>query len=430
MNVHKQGIARDDFNVPHGLTNAKENDRCENTVSKMRRLKEQMDQAISCRYQQDYSYGNRFLGMPWERRVSSPPSPCRRYSPYVIPQTHCRHNPLPPLLPYPPPPPHQQQIQQQQPSSPLNTFPSQKSLFINPSVDSFQYPTSPLSYEFEGPYDNINPSIPPTAKYYKWSKPLGPFSTLNTDGSVAKRRSGIGGIIRNSDGVPLLAFADRCPEMPIYAVELWAIRRGLQLALSSGVKYLNVDTDSTDAVKWIFSLTSKCPLLVRKCISDIHVLLNCFVSWHVKHVYRETNSAADFLSKFAENAELILHPYHFPPQLQHIVDEDAKGHLYLRLKFSATNNCKNLTTQCGSSTSLPADSAIQAAPVITGQLQSPVSRVLLMPDYNVSAEAMNVRKQGIARDDFSVTHGFTNAEENDGCENACWKQFEQILSEI
>ncbi|PIA33706.1 hypothetical protein AQUCO_04000041v1 [Aquilegia coerulea] len=93
------------------------------------------------------------------------------------------------------------------------------------------------------------------------------------------------------------------------------------------------------------------------------------------------------------------------------------------------------------STSLPADNASRAgsstdqsarctcsasqstglAPVITGQLQSPVSRALWMPDYNVSAEAMNVRKQGIARDDFSVPHGLTNGEENDGCENAVSK---------
>ncbi|KAF5185452.1 hypothetical protein FRX31_024961, partial [Thalictrum thalictroides] len=112
-----------------------------------------------------------------------------------------------------------------------------------------------------GPHDHINPSLPPTATYYRWSKPLGPFCTLNTDGSVAKGRSGIGGIVRNSHGDPILAFASRCPKMPVYAVELWAIRRGLQLALSSGVRYVNVDTDSTEAVKCVYSLPANCPLL-------------------------------------------------------------------------------------------------------------------------------------------------------------------------
>ncbi|KAF5191270.1 Hva22-like protein, partial [Thalictrum thalictroides] len=162
---------------------------------------------------------------------------------------------LPPLRPY-----HHHQIQQSSSSQlypPYNyrlyTFPSQR--------PSFSCPPLPLSYQFEGPHDHINPSLPPTATYYRWSKPLGPFCTLNTDGSVAKGRSGIGGIVRNSHGDPILAFASRCPKMPVYAVELWAIRRGLQLALSSGVRYVNVDTDSTEAVKCVYSLPANCPLL-------------------------------------------------------------------------------------------------------------------------------------------------------------------------
>ncbi|KAF9588725.1 hypothetical protein IFM89_015162 [Coptis chinensis] len=49
-------------------------------------------------------------------------------------------------------------------------------------------------------------------------------------------------------GEPIFAFADVCnEEYPVYAVELWAIKVGLRHALSSGVQFINVDTDSTDA---------------------------------------------------------------------------------------------------------------------------------------------------------------------------------------
>ncbi|PIA64936.1 hypothetical protein AQUCO_00100419v1 [Aquilegia coerulea] len=241
-----------------------------------------------------------------------------RYSPYSVPPIRTSIHHLPP-----PPPPLTPVPYHQQPSSLYQQQQQPASLYQQ------QQPSFPYIFTPETPLFHQSSSCLSLPISYQQG---GPFVTLNTDGSVAKRRSGIGGIIRDSSGFPLLAFAARCPKMPIYAVELCAIKRGLQLALANGVQYVNIDTDSTDAVKWIFSLPSSCPLLVRKCVFDIHLLLSSFISWHVKHVYRETNSAADFLSKFAQNAELVLHPMHFPPELRYIVDEDAKGRLYLRLK--------------------------------------------------------------------------------------------------
>ncbi|KAF9621806.1 hypothetical protein IFM89_028244 [Coptis chinensis] len=132
--------------------------------------------------------------------------------------------PLPLPLPYRPPPP------------PLLYFPNnQRPLPILPS------PPPPPTCSNSGPY-YIN-------RYYRWAKPLARYSTLNTDGSVSKNGSKIGGIIRNSIGESLIAaFANICPDMDVYAVEFWAIRRGLELALSNGVRFINVDTDSSIAI--------------------------------------------------------------------------------------------------------------------------------------------------------------------------------------
>ncbi|KAF5204065.1 Wall-associated receptor kinase-like [Thalictrum thalictroides] len=272
------------------------------------------------------------------RRVS-----CYRYSPYPA----LSSPPQRPRVPY-----HQQpnsflQQQQQQPSfslyqqqhsSPLYqqqqqqppcfsyNFTSERPLFFH--RPSFPSPTLPLSYEFAGPFDHVNPSLPVCALYYKWSKPLGHFCTLNTDGSVAKRRSGIGGIVRNSDGVPLIAFAARCPKMPIYAVELWAVRRGLQLALSKGVQFMNIDIDSTDAVKWIFSLPSSCPILEGGVDStkiftseELKLATNNYDQHHIlgrggyatvcKSVLTELRVVAIKKSKLIDESQLGWFPYLF-----------------------------------------------------------------------------------------------------------------------
>ncbi|KAF5206803.1 hypothetical protein FRX31_003610 [Thalictrum thalictroides] len=123
-----------------------------------------------------------------------------------------------------------------------------------------------------------------------------------------------------------------CPEMPIDVVELIAIHRGIQIALSNGVQYINIDTDSRDAVNHLFSPPSTCPLLVRNCVLEIHTMLAHFKSWNCKHVFRETNRVADYLSKFAGTNELVLDPLQFPFELSRIIAEDARGDLYLRLK--------------------------------------------------------------------------------------------------
>ncbi|KAF5185061.1 hypothetical protein FRX31_025352 [Thalictrum thalictroides] len=247
----------------------------------------------------------------------------------VPPRLRHRHHPCPS-----PPIPSSQyhhHHQQYQPtcSPPLYHFPQTTTTTTRPTTLP---PLLPLSYTFQSPFHNLNYS--PEALFYRWAKPIGQYCTLNTDGSVnvAYHRSGFGGIIRDSRGAPIVGFAAMCPEMPIDVVEIIAIHRGLQIVLSNGVQYINIDTDSSDAVNYLFSLPSSCPSLVRNCVLEIHTMLTHFKSWNCKHVFRETNRAADYLSKFAGTNELVLDPLQFPFELSRIIDEDARGDLYLRLK--------------------------------------------------------------------------------------------------
>ncbi|KAF9623192.1 hypothetical protein IFM89_037773 [Coptis chinensis] len=103
--------------------------------------------------------------------------------------------------------------------------------------------------------------------------PLGHYWTLDSYGSVAHDRSGTGGIIRNAFGECLLVYAAICPKMSVYYVELWEIRKGLGLALSNEIRYINVDTDSISTVEYIYVPPASCPLLIRKCVEDIQSLL-------------------------------------------------------------------------------------------------------------------------------------------------------------
>lgn len=164
-----------------------------------------------------------------------------------------------------------------------------------------------------------------------WKKPKSGWTKLNTDGSIDRENAGFGGLLRDYRGDPICAFVSKAPSRDdIFLVELWAIWRGLVLALGLGIKVIWVESDSMSVVNTINKKQSFSPK-AGSCLKDIWELLNKFEKKRVSHSWRETNRAADHLAKMVlSTSDVVLWPAEFPNSLCNIIKEDAQGKKYRR----------------------------------------------------------------------------------------------------
>ncbi|KAH1057667.1 hypothetical protein J1N35_035732 [Gossypium stocksii] len=179
---------------------------------------------------------------------------------------------------------------------------------------------------WSGLLDPVTRSI----RWCKWKKPEIGCVKLNTDGSVDAGNSGFGGLLRDYKGEPLCAFVCKAPQGDTFLVELWAIWRGLVLASGLGIKVIWVESDSKSVVKTINREQPYGPKSIQ-CLRQIWKLLTKFENYRVTHSWRETNKAADYLSRMVlrEN-DVVLWSADFPDTLNSIIKDDAQGKTYLR----------------------------------------------------------------------------------------------------
>lgn len=176
--------------------------------------------------------------------------------------------------------------------------------------------------------------ITPSTRSYKWCvwrKPEFGWMKLNTDGSVDKRNAGFGGLFRDFEGEPLCAYVSKTYTNDIFLAELWAIWRGLVLASSLRLKLIWVESDSMSVVKTINKKQQHYGHKAVSYLEDIWKLLRKFDKYKVSHSWRETNKAADYLSKMdLSGCDVVLLPVDFPDRLWNIIKDDARGKQYFR----------------------------------------------------------------------------------------------------
>ncbi|EOY15502.1 hypothetical protein QUC31_000569 [Theobroma cacao] len=175
----------------------------------------------------------------------------------------------------------------------------------------------------------LNP-VTSSITWCRWKKPEIGCIKLNTDGSVVPENAGFGGLLRDYKGDPLCAFVSKAPQDDIFLVELWAIWRGLVLASGLGIKVIWVESDSMSVVRTINREQfhgAKC----SRCLKQIWKLLTMFDNYRVTHSWRETNKAADHLSRMVlRESDAVLWPVDFPDSLNNIIQDDARGKIYFR----------------------------------------------------------------------------------------------------
>lgn len=177
---------------------------------------------------------------------------------------------------------------------------------------------------------NLLTPVARSIRWYSWEKPEFGWTKLNTDGSIDRENAGFGGLLRNYNGDPICAYVSKAHQNDIFLVELWAIWRGLVLASGLGIKAIWVESDSLSVVK---TINKKQPYSSRagSCLNHTWVLLEKFEKYRVSHTWRETNKAADFLSRMdLSGSDVVLGTADFPNGLNSIIKDDAEGRMYRR----------------------------------------------------------------------------------------------------
>lgn len=175
----------------------------------------------------------------------------------------------------------------------------------------------------------LNP-VTRSVRWCIWEKPELGCLKLNTDGYIDKDGSGFGGLLRDYKGDPICAYASKASHQDIFMVELWAIWRGLVLAVSLRVDTIWIESDSLSVVNTINKEQTHGPK-PRDCLIHIWKMLNKFDKCKITHTWREANRAADHVAKMnPSRADVVIWPSDFSEVLRKIIKDDAQGTLYRR----------------------------------------------------------------------------------------------------
>ncbi|CAN1120779.1 Putative ribonuclease H protein At1g65750 [Linum perenne] len=129
--------------------------------------------------------------------------------------------------------------------------------------------------------------------------------TLNTDGSLrpSSCSAAAGGLIREDQGRFVVGFASKLGSCSVVRAEIKGIIEGMCLAWERGIRKLRIQSDSASAIRLLTEASWQ---------KHQHWGLVCQFqelksrSWEltIEHIYREANSAADFIANSGHDLEL------------------------------------------------------------------------------------------------------------------------------
>ncbi|XP_073152476.1 uncharacterized protein [Henckelia pumila] len=133
-----------------------------------------------------------------------------------------------------------------------------------------------------------------------WTAP--PVNNLRMDVDVAYNEGlnsyTIGGVVRNHEGQPVLAFGHRIPKPPsVLCSELLAIVEGLKIANSNNIKIHCVSSDSLLTVQAVTKLEEN-RSYAGVIATDIKHLMESHDNIHIRHVRRSANCVAHSIAAF------------------------------------------------------------------------------------------------------------------------------------
>ena len=127
--------------------------------------------------------------------------------------------------------------------------------------------------------------------------------------------------------------------------ELWALRDGLNLALSEGIRSLIVELDARVVVDLIKSNVDSSKLY-SPLLCDYRCLLREFHWVQVQHVFREGNCPADALARWGCSMNNAFAVFNHPPSadILCLINSNLAGVCNVRI---VRNTCNGLTSGVG-----------------------------------------------------------------------------------
>ncbi|CAN1799960.1 Putative ribonuclease H protein At1g65750 [Linum perenne] len=142
----------------------------------------------------------------------------------------------------------------------------------------------------------------------KWIPAPDEWITVNTDGSVIQPQNlaAGGGVLRNSQGYKLAAFAANFGRCTIMRAELRATALGMEYAWNIGARKVNIQLDSLAAIA---AIQGEPDSDGRYSQTLHHIQRMCRRNWRVEftHTYREGNRVADLLAHLGHSLALGSH---------------------------------------------------------------------------------------------------------------------------
>ena len=132
----------------------------------------------------------------------------------------------------------------------------------------------------------------------RWISPPVQWVKLNSDGSSMGNpgRVGGGGIIRNVEGKWIKGYARAIGNTNSVAVELWALRDGIQLCLELNLRAVIIELDAMLVVNLLRS-TNHNPNGNNNLVADCREGMARIPRVKIQHCYREANKCADALAR-------------------------------------------------------------------------------------------------------------------------------------
>lgn len=133
--------------------------------------------------------------------------------------------------------------------------------------------------------------------FISWEPPPSGSVKVNFDGSVRGGRGGAGFVIRGPDARLLAAGGFHLYEPSVPTAELHAAWAGITFAVRElRAERILIEGDSATVIAWIQSGSQQQE--AHPLIRDIWTSLHLSTAISIRHVYREANSAADWVAAF------------------------------------------------------------------------------------------------------------------------------------
>ncbi|GLT27441.1 hypothetical protein SLA2020_024380 [Shorea laevis] len=192
-------------------------------------------------------------------------------------------------------------------------------MVVNSAVEFWASQPSPLGCNIKQP------------RLISWEPPPHDWIKLNTDGSVIGNpgMGSCGGLFRNSQGMWIIGYTCNIGHTTALAAELWAIRDDLQTAINLHFNSIIVETDCYVAYQ-LLSTAANLHHPHSTLIMDCRALLNVIPQVRLRHIFRESNMAADAIAKKGTHALAFVILYNCPADVELLYFADAIGVGYPR----------------------------------------------------------------------------------------------------